>query len=71
MTAEIPERDADWDEYFDQITSLATIAYILDAVPMSKRARMIALDRLAADTQKAAEVAAFLAARCREGGDPA
>ncbi|WP_030747140.1 hypothetical protein [Streptomyces sp. NRRL F-5135] len=64
------EPDWDWNAYYDKITSLATTAFILDTYDMSPSTRTITLERLERDTTEAAHIAAFLAARSREGVEP-
>ncbi|MFC9842201.1 hypothetical protein ACFWFF_28285 [Streptomyces sp. NPDC060223] len=60
--------DWDWEALFDRLTSLATLAHIIDSCPMDARTRRVSLARMAKDTEEASRMAAFILAR--EGGEP-
>ncbi|MFD3931483.1 hypothetical protein [Streptomyces sp. NPDC058614] len=60
--------DWDWEALFDRLTSLATLAHIIDSSPMDARTRLVSLARMAKDTEEASRMAAFILAR--EGGEP-
>ncbi|MFE1960930.1 hypothetical protein [Streptomyces sp. NPDC059479] len=60
-----PEPDWDWDALFDQITSLAVLALLLDKQQLNTPVRRLALERMKADAEEAAEIAGFLNARAR------
>ncbi|WP_327325611.1 hypothetical protein OG735_26395 [Streptomyces sp. NBC_01210] len=60
--------DWDWEALFDRLTSLATVAHIVDSTPMDARTRRISLERMVRDTAEASQMAAFILAR--EGGEP-
>ena len=67
MTGKDP--DWDWEALFDRLTSLATIAHIIDSTPMDDTTRRVSLARMVRDTAEASQMAAFILAR--EGGEPA
>ncbi|WP_329061692.1 hypothetical protein [Streptomyces sp. NBC_01429] len=63
------EPDWDWEALYDRLTSLATIAHIIDSTPLDRATRHVSLQRLVRDTDEASKMAAFILAR--EGGTPA
>ncbi|MEV6420563.1 hypothetical protein [Streptomyces sp. NPDC051662] len=65
-----PDPDWDWDALFESITSLAVLVLLMDKRPMGKEMRRLSLERMRADTKEAAEIAAFLYTRDKEGREP-
>ncbi len=59
--------DWDWMALYDRLTSLATIAHIMDCTLMDDGVRRASLERMVKDTDEASKMAAFLLAR--EGGE--
>ncbi|MEV0038572.1 hypothetical protein [Streptomyces sp. NPDC050804] len=65
-----PQPDWDWDALFEQITRLFVLAVLLDGHPLDTPLRRLALERMAADTSEAAQIAGFLHARAKERTEP-